>query len=1254
MTDPFAKAIFTIANAFTLAVMLTLAIVVQRQGPRTTYLRAWFFFCICIGLYALSLILGANLSSPSMGLIAIRLAMTFGSLALLALLEFLFSYVGGVPGVRFFTGGHIVWVGILLVLFWATDLIVAGVVPSQYSRSAPVLGPLAPLYLAFVIYGWVLSMTLSIQAFRRSTGLKRTQATYLLAAQALLFIATTGSFVPNITKSQTLLAILPALLLPLLPLSITYAIVRHRLWDIRTIFHKTAIWAILTLGLVLPLYGVLRLGVALNVSLGNADVAALLTLLFLVGYKYLQQVRPRLDHWFGRRAFDRRVVLERLAKEMVALGRPKDVAQKLLGTLHGTLYPQSAVVLLPQEREGPQEWQPERSEPWRVIAQPDGHPGGTFGPFNPEDRFFQLLTELKTAVDRSQLEVDRRFEPVLHQAEDHFEATRAQVCLPLVQGERLIGLIYLGEKENLRPYSRGDLEFLDQLGVEASIGLANAQLFSRVDLQREALESLTDSLEQRVEERTGELETTNLQLTAANEELKALDRLKSRLFGNISHELRTPLTLILAPLDSMIAGGLGSFDQEQREHLTRIKRSSLELLRRIDDLLDLAQLEEAHVRLTIRAFNVHDLLSRIVDYAVPLAERKEIEVSLVCEVHPTIEADEEKLERVVVNLLTNALKFTEPGGRVQLRLGMVKMEGEGEGEGDGDGDGDGDGNGDSGGRIVIAVEDTGMGIPAEELNQIFGRFQQTELSSSQQRGGVGLGLAIVKEIIELHDGCLRVTSEPEKGSTFFVEIPKSAAGLDPERIERRVEVLSVPVKRRDSDQGLRAWSQELQTRPEYRFLGLEAATERRVVPRSPLGNLQSLRLLVVDDNTEILQYLHQVLSHQYDIWALQQGERAWELLLQERHDLVIADIMMPGLTGLDLCRRIKADPRTQSVPVILLTARVAVEQRVEGRRAGADAYLTKPFEPQELLAVIGNLLEGKARGQEIAARRRSASLETLLAGLAHELGNATHQLRNAHRVILMLARQELAGQVARPEPEEAEPEGAPHAEAPHAEATDDEGGQDLTAHRMERMEGISLRALDRISRVVQSLRQYARQMLQIPWSNHDFDRLVAREVQLLAADEEQGVTLTLSLESESTVRGPEEELRQMVLNLVENAIQAVSPGGEVVVETREMSGKVQLTVTDNGIGIPPEVLNRVFDPFFTTKESGASMGLGLALCERITSDLGGAIDIKSRQGKGTVVAVDLPTAQQSDQADSPETQGAEDRALKEGTDHVPN
>lgn len=1161
MSGELARAIYLFANALFAIVFLSLTVIIFRRRPLTKHLKRWGATCLFSTLYGISVVLVDSAGSREMGLFFVRCALTAGSVALFFFSFFAFSFAAPAryqPALKWFTAA---WVGALQPLFWCTPWVVLDVAPSEFARWAPVAGSLMPFHMSFIVWCWAAPLVFFSLLLRRSKGLRRTQSAYALLAVSFGAVSTTSALIPATFHSHSLLAISPAFLLPLFPLTITYAMVRYRLWDVRTIAHRTAVWGLLSLVLLVPIYLVLRLAGSSFTTLGKADLAGVFLAVFLLAHLYLRAAQPRLDHLFQRRAFDRRKVIEQFSKRMSELGTTEEVASQLVSTIKETLYPRSVSVVCRTDAPGG----------WRLLGRSGSD--AELPEIGVDHPFIVRLAAIGSAIDRSQLEVIRRLEQHVAAAEEHFADMNAQVCLPLVHGDALVGLVHLGEKENLRPYSRDDLELLDVIGAAATIGLSNAFLFERVDAQRRELEDLTNHLELRVQERTAELELVNVKLAKANADLLELDKLKNTFFANVTHELRTPLALILAPLHSMLEGDLGDFSEQQLRHLRTIERNALKLLKLIDDLLDLSRIDEDRMRLRIGSVDVAAMVSRLAETALPLAQRKQIALSVEAEARPVIEADEEQIERAIINLLSNALKFTDPGGRVRLAVS------------------------EQGGEAVVAVEDTGAGIPENELPRVFERFYQVNPSRA---GGSGIGLSLALKIVELHGGAIDARSTPGQGSTFTVRVPKAADAIPASRLDRRTRDTLVHERRRAADRGVPEWTGALVAQPSYKYLDLETATERRVIPRERPGALgpKEARILIAEDNLDMLRFLNQMLGERFEVWAAQDGGRAWELLERERHDLVIADVMMPGMTGFELCRQIKSNDRTSTTPVILLTARNAVEDRVEGQQVGADAYLPKPFSPRELNAVIDRLLESSSRATAASAQRREAAMETLLAGMAHELRNSVQQVAGAHAAIEVLI-------------------------TPAIDGSNGSGLAPTVVQRLRKLTAASERALERIGRVVRSLQRYAHQGLRTPWTDVAIDGLIRRQLEVLPPAVATRVHADLG--SEAVVRGPEEELRQLVLNLIDNAIDATEGGGEVWISTTPGAGRMTLSVRDTGMGIPPEIQERVFDLFFTTKDAGRGTGVGLALAKRTVIDLGGEISLRSRPGEGTDITVVLPT-----------------------------
>lgn len=674
------------------------------------------------------------------------------------------------------------------------------------------------------------------------------------------------------------------------------------------------------------------------------------------------------------------------------------------------------------------------------------------------------------------------------------------------------------------------------------------------------------------------------ELSTALDQLRELDRLKSNFFSSVTHELRTPLTMILAPLEALLEDARATFEPAQREYLNAIRENALRLLKLINDLLDLARLEEKYLRLRVEATDVPALLTEIVEYSRPLATRKEVTVDL--ELGPACDdvfVDGEKLERVVVNLLANALKFSEPGGRVWVWSRVLPD------------------------AFEIGVRDDGPGIEPEAQRFIFERFRQADGSVTRRYGGTGIGLALAKELVELHGGHITLTSAVGAGSEFVVHLRRGRAHFAEEALDRRQRPESAPAPRRSEDREPREWTRRLLDRQDYRFLDLDQATERRLAPRG--DETLPTKVVVIEDNVEILRFLSLQLRDVHSVYLAPNGAKGLELVRRERPDVVITDYMMPEMDGLELIARLKADPATAAIPIVMLTARNDVADRLAAREVGADVYLSKPFSPQEVRTAIARLLE--RRGQQVAmvAREQVRSLEVISAGLAHEIHNPLAFVANAVHVIGEKL-DELRAAAAR---------GASQAELAGLVTTSRE--------RMDRMLEVANKGIERIRRVVELVRGYAQAGYPREPSLVILDELVKEVETLVMPPSEREVHVECAPAAPgATVRCLPGELQQVIRNLWQNALEAVPAGGHVWIRTRQENAKVVLEVEDDGPGMEPEVKARIFTPFFTTKPPGKAMGLGLAIAHQLVTRAGGEIDVETAPGRGTVFRVRLPVA----------------------------
>ncbi len=684
------------------------------------------------------------------------------------------------------------------------------------------------------------------------------------------------------------------------------------------------------------------------------------------------------------------------------------------------------------------------------------------------------------------------------------------------------------------------------------------------------------------------LQRTTASLEAAVAKLKEMDRLKNRFFSNITHELRTPLTMILSPVESLMDGQMGDYSTSQRAYLQPIRRNALKLLKLINDLLDLARIEEQFMRIRVRRTDLAELVTEIVEHAGPLAARKDITLELdIRSTRDDLYLDQEKVERAIINLVSNALKFTEEQGKVTLFL-----------EADGD-------------DVRVGVQDNGVGIPEAKQGQIFERFSQADGTVTRRFGGTGIGLALARELVELHGGQLDVQSNEGEGSLFTVVFKAGEQHLRPEVLDRRQDRDRVGTERRSEDRGPQEWTRQLLEQRDYRFLDIEEVTERRLATREEAAS-RATKVLVVEDNLEVLRFIHMQLRDEHAVYLGRDGVHGLELALRERPDVIVTDYMMPEMDGMTMLRELRKNKVTADTPVIMLTAKNRVEDRTDARRAGADIYLSKPFSPKELRTAIRGLLERQGRQADVFMREHVRNLEVISAGLAHEIHNPLSYVKNAF-VVISEKMESVSGML---ESEEMDP-------------TERVEKIQKSLARMDRMREIARRGIERIEQVVKLVRRYAREGYPEEPTPMILDAMVRDVGQLITAGGDKEVQVELDLQAgDAKVLCVPEEMHQVIRNLWQNAIEAVSGDGEVRLSTGSDGTVAVFEVVDNGYGIPREDLPRIFTPFFTSKDPGKGLGLGLAISQHVVTRAGGSIAVESIEGKGTTFRVQLPVSRE--------------------------
>jgi signal transduction histidine kinase/AraC-like DNA-binding protein len=400
----------------------------------------------------------------------------------------------------------------------------------------------------------------------------------------------------------------------------------------------------------------------------------------------------------------------------------------------------------------------------------------------------------------------------------------------------------------------------------------------------------------------------------ANEALERLDRVKSNFFANISHEFRTPLTLIQGPLETLARNPNESLAPEQ---LSSMRRNTDRVLRLVDQLLDLSGIDTGELRIVPTDGDVFHCLRNVAALFSAHASQRRIDFRIDLPDTPLwVSFDRDKLEKILYNLLGNAFKFSDDGSTIQCRAGYVD------------------------GELRLRVSDTGIGIPAAHLPFVFDRFYQVDTGTAKSRPGTGIGLALIHELVTLLGGSIQVTSTAGEGTTFRIRLAMARVAPQPH------------------------------ARPSPAFTGSSPRSADSSFELRPLDERELPLVLLVEDDAELRRFIAEQLHHRYRIREAADGRAAKAAILEEEPELIITDLMMPDMDGIALSNELKNDPRTGHIPIILLTARAGVSEKLAGLKTGVDDYLIKPYAVEELLARSQNLIEQRRQLRELFAHHR--------------------------------------------------------------------------------------------------------------------------------------------------------------------------------------------------------------------------------------------------------------------------------------------
>jgi signal transduction histidine kinase len=648
------------------------------------------------------------------------------------------------------------------------------------------------------------------------------------------------------------------------------------------------------------------------------------------------------------------------------------------------------------------------------------------------------------------------------------------------------------------------------------------------------------------------------------------------------------LTLIIAPLQQIIARP--DLDRTMVQQLGFMQSNTLRLLRLINDILEIVRMDTGNLELRRTTLDFAEWVPGTAQSARHLAEAKGIVFTAVGPSGPIIvNADPLRLEKVLLNLLSNAIKFTQSGGTIIVSWGLKDD------------------------IAWFTVSDTGIGISAQDLMHLFRRFHQVDSSATRQYRGLGLGLSLSRDLVERHGGRLTVTSRLRVGSVFRVELPAVAAHIAPAVVPGIPDQEPLPADDGDSDVIVRAYRdadhQELVTAAAADGPPLEIILE----PEHPSA-LSDL-VLVADDEPDMRRYLASLLLTRYRVILAADGEKAVALAKKFQPSLVMLDLMMPKLDGMEACRQIRIHESCCDARIVLLTARADDETKLEALQGGADDFMIKPFSSEEVISRVHNLLENSALQRHLRERNQALeealirlrmaeaqliqaekmnALGSLAAGLLHEINNPL----NYAQVAVHLAREQI---------------------------TDGDG-------RIKEMLTDAAEGMQRIGSVISSLRTFAHpetDSLERPFMVGEAIDLALRFTSHQCA----GITIARQGNPTRQACGSVNQISMVLVNLLSNGARAIRSAGAgreglLVVEVEEREARVCLKVTDNGIGMDAERMRRVFDPFYTTSEPGQGMGLGLTICHTIVRNHQGRIGVDSQPGVGTTVWLELltPTA----------------------------
>jgi signal transduction histidine kinase len=666
------------------------------------------------------------------------------------------------------------------------------------------------------------------------------------------------------------------------------------------------------------------------------------------------------------------------------------------------------------------------------------------------------------------------------------------------------------------------------------------------------------------------------------EALAEIDRAKTAFFSNVSHEFRTPLTLMLGPLEEALR--VEALLPAVRDRLDVAHRNSIRLLKLVNTLLDFSRIEAGRMDAVYESVDLCTLTEQLASVFRSAIETAGINLVVDCAPLKTpVYVDRQMWEKIVFNLLSNAFKFTFEG---EIKVTLREDEG----------------------RVVLAVSDTGTGIPEEELQHLFERFHRVKGARGRSYEGSGIGLALVQELVKLHSGTVSVESKLERGTTFTVTIPTGTAHLPAERLGGARTLGSTSLR---GD----AYVDEAAKWMPVDGHGFETSSASSdVTQKRP-------RILLADDNGDMRDYVRRLLSDKYEVETVADGEAALQSARAKEFDLVLSDVMMPKLDGFGLLQALRSEERTHTLPVILLSARAGEESRVEGMGAGADDYLVKPFSARELLARVEahlNLQRERRRSEEkleeLMALEKKARISAEVANRIKDdfLAMLSHELRTPLNAIVGWTHLLKSGTL---------------------NEQDRARGVDVIDRNASAQSAIIEELLD-VSRIITGKLKLEAQ----PFDPATVVDAAVDAVRPAALVKE--IEIVTSIErNRGLIVGEAVRLQQVIWNLLSNAVKFTPKKGRVDVELKVAGKNFEIVISDTGEGIESDFLPFIFERFrqadTSAKRKHGGLGVGLSIVRSLVEMHGGEVSATSDgRGEGATFIVKLPIIDLAEVADA--------------------